>query len=99
MTDLVVETLGDLGWKYSWWRKNILSAQTPLSFTFRGGGWEFVLIEIVPNEGIGIRSQSFLPLQFFDFGKNKDNVEEFIEKPCIKSLNRSARVADDESLR
>src|SRR6188474_2298595 len=86
MAALVIETLAELGWKYEKDDERTYHARTSVSTSLRGGGWESVSISIEEYAGITIKSQSLLPLPFFDFGKNKENVEVFVEAMSMKSL-------------
>jgi hypothetical protein len=94
MACLVEESLTELGWRYYLGEANQYSARTPMSSTMKGGGWESISIAIEEFKGVHIKSQSFLPWHFFDFGKNKDNVETFIQIFSLKSLDRYSRVSN-----
>ena len=53
----------------------ILYAKTQIS----GGSWgEKIIIKINPDNLLNIKSKCSFPMQCFDWGKNKDNVNRFI---------------------
>ena len=58
--------------------KNVFRASTKLSMSSFG---EKFIVEVMPNgKSIKVRSQCSLVTQCFDWGKNKKNVEKFIQE-------------------
>jgi hypothetical protein len=56
---------------------NIYRASTNLSM---GSSGEKITVEMMPDKSIKISSRCSIFLQFVDFGKNKRNVERFLEE-------------------
>ena len=78
-TDLkrsVGSALSRIGWNPKL-EKNTYSASTTLSMASFG---EKFTVEIMPNKSLKIRSRCSLPFQWFDWGKNKKNVDRFMQE-------------------
>lgn len=70
----VGSALSRIGWNPTM-DKNVYRAKTTLSM----GSWgERVTVEVLPNKSIKVSSRCSFPLQCFDFGKNKRNVDKFM---------------------
>jgi hypothetical protein len=95
MNALVRETLSDLDWPYTY-EHGEFSGRTRTSDSFAKGGVEFIRITVEEFIGITVKSQCLSPLPFFDLGKNRDNVETFIELLSLKSLDRSPRFSSEQ---
>ena len=78
-TDLgrsVGSALSRIGWNPTV-TKNVYRASTNLSMGSLG---EKIIVEILPNKSIKVRSQSSVFIQVFDFGKNRRNVEKLLQE-------------------
>ncbi len=74
LAKLVEETLEKLRWKYTLKADGEFQAQIPFNFWSFG---EKINIEI-QSDGISICSKCISPFQCFDWGKNQENVETFL---------------------
>jgi hypothetical protein len=72
----VGSALSRIGWNPTL-EKNIYKASTNLSM---GSSGEKITIEILTNKSIKITSKSSVIFQFVDFGKNKRNIDRFLEE-------------------
>lgn len=72
----VGSALSRIGWNPSV-DKNIYRASTNLSM---GSSGEKITVEVLPNKSIKITSRCSIIFQFVDFGKNKRNIERFMEE-------------------
>jgi hypothetical protein len=72
----VGSALSRIGWNPTR-EKNIFRASTNLSM---GSSGEKITVEVLANNSIKITSKSSIFLQLIDFGKNKRNIERFIEE-------------------
>lgn len=72
----VGSALSRIGWNPTV-DKNTFKASTNLSM---GSSGEKITVEILPNKSIKITSKSAIFLQLIDFGKNKRNVDRFMEE-------------------
>jgi hypothetical protein len=72
----VGSALSRIGWNPTL-EKNIYRASTNLSM---GSSGEKITVEILPNKSIKITSKSSVIFQLLDFGKNKRNVDRFLEE-------------------
>ena len=78
-TDLnrsVGSALSRIGWNPTV-DKNIFKASTTLNM---GSAGEKITVEVLPNKSIKVRSQSSFFLFLIDGGKNKKNVEKFLQE-------------------
>ena len=65
-----------LGWKARSTARELFEARVPMS----GLSWgERVKVSLAEPGGIEISSMCSYPLQFFDWGKNKRNVDQFVD--------------------
>jgi hypothetical protein len=69
--------VNSLGWKLSNSDKASLTASTSVSFWSWG---EKLTVEVEDDGTVVIRSQCSLPTQCFDWGKNKKNVQRFLDE-------------------
>jgi hypothetical protein len=72
----VGSALSRIGWNPTV-DKNVYRASTNLTL---GSTGEKITVEVLPNKTIKITSKSSIIFQLLDFGKNKRNVDKFIQE-------------------
>jgi hypothetical protein len=100
LLDAVEEALDALGWSFSYKGRGLFGTTTPISFWSWG---ERIQIEVGRQGDVWVRSECALPTQCFDWGKNRRNVNKFLDQlETVLSFNRararrgsSPRVADE----
>ncbi len=90
--EAVVYSLDVLGWKYQIINSNIFRVTRPMN----GLSWgETIIISFENPAESFIRSECSFPLQLFDWGVNKRNVNEFFARFTIKAI-QEARLESHE---
>lgn len=83
----VKAALDSLGWRYRFLSATELEASISISLSSWG---ERLKIEFLPGGVLKVKSKCVYPLQCFDWGKNRDNVQTFFAKLLrLKELRES----------
>jgi len=92
LVDSVKSTLEGLGWRYELLSANELKAKVPITPWSWG---EKLTVEISSNCEMIVESRCAYPLQWFDWGKNRNNVKTFYTRLArVRELSE----ADENSL-
>ena len=99
LLDAIEDVLNDLGWSYGYTGK----AELCVSFAITFGSWgERMTIAVHKDGTIDVRSASVFPLQWIDWGKNQQNIEQFLQRlenvlnPRRRRRDRDIEEKDDE---
>ena len=100
LVDAVKSTLNSLGWRYELLSANELQAKVSINPWSWG---EKLKVEISANCEMSVESRCAYPLQWFDWGKNRDNVKAFytrleqVKEACaLSEANEKSLPAFDE---
>jgi hypothetical protein len=79
--------LDDLGWHINYVEDDRIQVRTGHGIWFFG---DQMTVEVGPRGTVRVRSQCIWPTQIFDFGRNEQNIERFLDR-LERKLDRLAR--------
>src|SRR4051794_14337672 len=93
LLDAIEDALDDLRWPYHYTGK----AELSVSFSLTFGSWgERMTIAAHKDGTINVRSACVFPLQWIDWGKNQQNVDQFLH--CLESVLNPRRRRRDRAI-